>query len=460
MVITRFAPSPTGNLHIGGARTALFNWLYAKNKGGKFLLRIEDTDKTRSKNEYIENILESLEWLGINHDDSLVYQSERASKYEQTINQLLQSGNAYYCDCTKEDLDILRSEQQKAGIKPKYDGRNREKGLPYKKGSVIRFKTPTEGNIIVKDTLKGDVSVCNQELDDLIIQRSDGSATYNLTVVVDDIDMGVTNIIRGDDHLNNTYRQIHMMNALGYNPPIYTHLPLIMGEDKKRLSKRHGATSTYDLKKEGLLPISVINYLSRLGWSSGNKEKFTIEELIELFDIKNLNKSAAIFDYKKLYSLNKYFIKEIQIDDLYKEFICLTKKFDQLPKEKVIKIIEAQRDRCKTIQEIIDESEFFINENILIEDKLAVKFFTLKNKDIFESLYLGLNNISEWEISNIDTVIDSVMNKLNLKMPEFAKPTRLALTGNLSSPSINLTIFLLGKEACLKRILDAKRLIA
>ena len=269
MVITRFAPSPTGNLHIGGARTALFNWLYAKNKGGKFLLRIEDTDKTRSKNEYIENILESLEWLGINHDDSLVYQSERAPKYEQTINQLLQSGNAYYCDCTKEDLDILRSEQQKAGIKPKYDGRNREKGLPYKKGSVVRFKTPTEGNIIVKDTLKGDVSVCNQELDDLIIQRSDGSATYNLTVVVDDIDMGVTNIIRGDDHLNNTYRQIHMMNALGYNPPIYTHLPLIMGEDKKRLSKRHGATSTYDLKKEGLLPISVINYLSRLGWSSG-----------------------------------------------------------------------------------------------------------------------------------------------------------------------------------------------
>ena len=459
MIITRFAPSPTGNLHIGGARTALFNWLYAKNKGGKFLLRIEDTDKTRSKNEYIENILESLEWLGINHDDSLVYQSERASKYEQTINQLLQSGNAYYCDCTKEDLDILRSEQQKAGIKPKYDGRNREKGLPYKKGSVIRFKTPTEGNIIVKDTLKGDVSVCNQELDDLIIQRSDGSATYNLTVVVDDIDMGVTNIIRGDDHLNNTYRQIHMMNALGYNPPIYTHLPLIMGEDKKRLSKRHGATSTYDLKKEGLLPISVINHLSRLGWSSGNKEKFTIEELIELFDIKNLNKSAAIFDYKKLYSLNKYFIKEIQIDDLYKEFVCLTKKFDQLPKEKVIEIIEAQRDRCKTIQEIIDESEFFINENILIEDKLAVKFLTLKNKDIFESLYLGLNNISEWEISNIDTVIDSVMNKLNLKMPEFAKPTRLALTGNLSSPSINLTIFLLGKEACLKRILDAKRLI-
>ena len=197
MVITRFAPSPTGNLHIGGARTALFNWLYAKNKGGKFLLRIEDTDKTRSKNEYIENILESLEWLGINHDDSLVYQSERAPKYEQTINQLLQSGNAYYCDCTKEDLDILRSEQQKAGIKPKYDGRNREKGLPYKKGSVVRFKTPTEGNIIVKDTLKGDVSVCNQELDDLIIQRSDGSATYNLTVVVDDIDMGVTNINKG-----------------------------------------------------------------------------------------------------------------------------------------------------------------------------------------------------------------------------------------------------------------------
>ena len=280
MVITRFAPSPTGNLHIGGARTALFNWLYARNQGGKFLLRIEDTDKARSETKYVESILESFSWLGIDYDDSLVYQSERASIYKDAVNKLLESGDAYYCDCTKEELASLRTEQQKLGLKPKYDGRNRDLSQDYKEGSVVRFKTPLEGEISVEDTLKGEVTVQNSELDDLIIQRADGTATYNLTVVVDDIDMGVTNVIRGDDHLNNTYRQIHMMHALGYKIPQYTHIPLIMGEDRKRLSKRHGAVSAYDFRDQGILPISIINYLARLGWASGDKEKFTLEERI------------------------------------------------------------------------------------------------------------------------------------------------------------------------------------
>jgi len=459
MIITRFAPSPTGNLHIGGARTALFNWLYARNQAGKFLLRIEDTDKIRSETKYVESILESLEWLGINYDDTIVYQSERMQIYKEAVNKLLNTGHAYYCDCTKEDLDKMRSEQQKLGLKPKYDGRNRELALNYKDGCVVRFKTPLNGVINVNDSLKGGVSVNNTELDDLIIQRTDGSPTYNLTVVVDDIDMGITDVIRGDDHLNNTFRQIHMMNALNYEIPRYTHIPLIMGEDKKRLSKRHGATSAYELKNEGILPIAVINYLARLGWSSGDKEKFSIEELIELFNLGNLNKSSSIFDHKKLYSLNKYFIKELEVDDIYKEFISLTKDFNSLPKDKIIEIIEAQRDRCKTIAEIISESNFFINNDFIVENKLIEKYFNQDNLIIFNNLYNKLDKLNDWNLPNIQDVIDNTIHELNIDTPRFAKPVRVALTGTLSSPSIDLTIYLLGKETCLQRISSVKTLI-
>ena len=459
MVITRFAPSPTGNLHIGGARTALFNWLYAKNQGGKFLLRIEDTDKARSEAKYVESILESLDWLGINHDDSLIYQSDRTDKYKEAVNKLLESGHAYYCNCSKEDLDKLRSEQQKSGLKPKYDGRNRDKSLEKSVDTVVRFKTPLDGEISLNDTLKGAVTVNNKELDDLIIQRADGSPTYNLTVVVDDVEMGITNVIRGDDHLNNTYRQVHMMKALGYKTPTYTHIPLIMGEDRKRLSKRHGATSTYDFRSEGILPISIINYLARLGWAEGNKEKFTLEELVNLFNLKGLNKSASIFDYKKLYSLNKYFIKELEIHDLYKEFMHLTDDFKDFSEVKVIEIIEAQRDRCKTIKEIIEESQFFLSDNFDIDKKLASKFFIKNNESIFDRLSENLSNVEEWTLINVKEVIDTVMHTLELDLPNFAKPTRLALTGSLSSPSIDITIYLLGKESCIKRFSAAKILI-
>ena len=459
MIVTRFAPSPTGNLHIGGARTALFNWLYAKNQNGKFLLRIEDTDKSRSESKYVESILESLDWLGIDHDDSLIYQSERTNKYNEIINKLLEDGNAYYCNCTKEELDILRISQQKAGLKPKYDGRNRDKNLENKPNSVIRFKTPLDGEIIVNDTLKGEVSVNNQELDDLIIQRADGSPTYNLTVVVDDIDMGITNVIRGDDHLNNTFRQVHMMNALNYKLPTYTHIPLIMGEDRKRLSKRHGATSTYDFRKEGLLPISLINYLVRLGWASGDKEKFTLEELVELFSLNSLNKSSSIFDYKKLFSLNKYFMKELQINDLYKEFLFLTKDFNNFEKNKLMEIIDAQRDRCRTVKEIVDESQFFLSDDFNIDNKLIEKFLVKDNSVIFDSLISNLDSLSDWSLENIKQLVEDIMQSLNLDIPKFAKPVRVALTGSLSSPSIDITIYLLGKDSCLKRIKAAKTLI-
>ena len=460
MVITRFAPSPTGNLHIGGARTALFNWLFARNQGGKFLLRIEDTDKVRSETKYVESILESLNWLGIDYDDGLVYQSDRFDKYTLAIDKLLASGDAYYCNCSKEELDKLRSEQQKLGLKPKYDGRNRELSLEKGSDTVVRFKTPLEGQITLEDTLKGSVSVNNKELDDLIIQRADGTPTYNLTVVVDDIDMGITNVIRGDDHLNNTYRQSHMMNALGYKIPTYTHIPLIMGEDRKRLSKRHGATSTYDFRKEGFLPISIINYLARLGWSEGDKEKFTLEELIALFNLNSLNKSSSIFDYKKLNSLNKYFIKELQIDDIYKEFNNLTNDFNRFSEEKIIEIIEAQRDRCKTIKEIIDESQFFLSDDLAIDKKLIDKFLVEDNNKIFSSVITKLELINEWSLSNIKGAISDVMHELDLVLPKFAKPLRVALTGSLSSPSIDLTIYLLGKKSCIKRISAARTLIA
>ena len=460
MVITRFAPSPTGNLHIGGARTALFNWLYAKNQSGKFLLRIEDTDIKRSEDRYVENILESLEWLGIEYDDNLIYQSERSDLYKKAVNKLLEMDLAYYCDCSKEELEKLRTEQQKSGLKPKYDGRNREKGLEKGSNTVVRFKTPLNGEIIVRDTLKGNISVNNEELDDLIIQRADGSVTYNMSVVVDDIDMGITNTIRGDDHLNNTFRQMHIMNALGYKAPIYTHIPLIMGEDRKRLSKRHGATSTYEFRKEGFLSISIINYLARLGWAEGDKEKFTVEELIELFNLKNLNKSPSIFDYKKLYSLNKYFIKEIETIDLYNEFINLTSAFNVFSESKIMEIIDSQRDRCKTIGEIIEESKFLLFDEFQIDAKLVEKFMTNENQVIFDAVLDKLNKIDKWNISNIKDIVDDVIQMLDLKLPNFAKPIRVALTGSLSSPSIDLTIYLLGKESCIKRISAARTLIA
>ena len=460
MVITRFAPSPTGNLHIGGARTALFNWLYAKNQSGKFLLRIEDTDIKRSEDRYVENILESLEWLGIEYDDNLIYQSERSDLYKKAVNKLLEMDLAYYCDCSKEELEKLRTEQQKSGLKPKYDGRNREKGLENGPNTVVRFKTPLNGEIIVRDTLKGNISVNNEELDDLIIQRADGSVTYNMSVVVDDIDMGITNTIRGDDHLNNTFRQMHIMNALGYKAPIYTHIPLIMGEDRKRLSKRHGATSTYEFRKEGFLSISIINYLARLGWAEGDKEKFTVEELIELFNLKNLNKSPSIFDYKKLYSLNKYFIKEIETIDLYNEFINLTSAFNVFSESKIMEIIDSQRDRCKTIGEIIEESKFLLFDEFQIDAKLVEKFMTNENQVIFDAVLDKLNKIDKWNISNIKDIVDDVIQMLDLKLPNFAKPIRVALTGSLSSPSIDLTIYLLGKESCIKRISAARTLIA
>ena len=460
MVITRFAPSPTGNLHIGGARTALFNWLYAKNQSGKFLLRIEDTDIKRSEGKYVENILESLEWLGIEYDDNLIYQSERSDLYKKAVNKVLEMDLAYYCDCSKEELEKLRTEQQKSGLKPKYDGRNREKALEKGPNTVVRFKTPLNGEIIVRDTLKGNISVNNEELDDLIIQRADGSATYNMSVVVDDIDMGITNTIRGDDHLNNTFRQMHIMNALGYKAPIYTHIPLIMGEDRKRLSKRHGATSAYEFRKEGFLSISVINYLARLGWAEGDKEKFTVEELIELFNLKNLNKSPSIFDYKKLYSLNKYFIKEIETTDLYNEFINLTSAFNVFSESKIMEIIDSQRDRCKTIGEIIEESKFLLFDEFQIDAKLVEKFMTNENQVIFDAVLDKLNKIDKWNITNIKDIVDDVIQMLDLKLPNFAKPIRVALTGSLSSPSIDLTIYLLGKESCIKRISAARTLIA
>ena len=459
MVITRFAPSPTGHLHIGGARTALFNWLYAKSNSGLFLLRVEDTDKNRSEQQYTEGILEAMSWLGINPDKDIVYQSERTERYNEIIDKLLKENNAYYCNCSKEELESLRKDQQKKGLKPKYDGRNRDKGLKKEPGAVVRFKTPLEGEVTLNDTLKGKVSVNNKELDDLIIQRADGSPTYNLTVVVDDLDMGITNVIRGDDHLNNTFRQIHMIHALKSEMPVYTHIPLILGEDRKRLSKRHGAVSAYDFRSEGILPLSMVNYLARLGWSFGDKEKFTIEELVEFFRLDSLNKSSSIFDYNKLYNINKYFIKQSQIDDLYNEFIFLTGEFKDLGKTKILEIIEAQRDRCKSIKEIIDESKYFLDINIEINDKLMTKFIVESNRVIFESLLDDLNKIDNWSLVTIKDLIDNIMARLNLKLPEFAKPTRVALTGSLSSPSIDTTIFLLGKERCIKRLGVAKTLI-
>lgn len=452
MVITRFAPSPSGHLHLGSARTALFNWLLAKNNGGKFLLRIEDTDKERSKNQHIEDIINSLSWLGIDYDDNITYQSKRTDRYKDVIQQLLDNDSAYYCDCSSEELDQMRKEQQSKGLKPKYDGRNRNKELKYKKGNVIRFKTPQEGSIEFSDTLKGIISIDNKELDDLIIARSDGSPTYNLCVVVDDMDMGITHIIRGDDHVNNTPRQIHILNSLGYKLPTYSHLPLIMGSDGKKLSKRHGAVSVYDYRADGILPQAFINYLSRLGWGAGNKEKFLTEELISLFTVDGFNKSAANFDIKKLHSVNKYFMKELEIDDIYKEFRHLTSDYDYLGDEKIYQIINILRGRVKTVKEIIDNCVFLIDSDFDTPSNLRNKFFIKENLLLYGLIKDKILRISEWEQENIKLMIDSALDELSIEMPKFAQPIRVGLTGTTSSPSIDIIIFLLGKDECIKRI--------
>ena len=457
---TRFAPSPTGYLHIGGARTALFSWLYARHHQGKFVLRIEDTDRQRSTQQSVDAILRGMEWLGMDYDEGPYYQTERFDRYKQVIEQLLDEGKAYRCYCTRAELDALRTEQQKNKQKPRYDGRYREHKGPVPSGvdPVIRFKNPLEGDVIITDQVLGQIIINNCELDDLIIARSDGTPTYNLTVVVDDMDMAISHVIRGDDHINNTPRQINILTAMGGELPTYAHLPMILGGDGKRMSKRHGAVSVSAYAEQGYLPEALMNYLVRLGWSHGDQEVFSVSEMVELFSLDNVNKSAAAFDIDKLQWLNQYYIKSAT-DQTIANWLAqaFVKKGITYPdNEKLTAVAAIQKDRCKTVNELTEQSEyFFVNDIHAYDEKSVNKHFKATTTELFNAMLASFEAITEWTAANIQTAINTYIETNDLKLGQVAPPLRVAITGSANSPSIDITLELVGKVKVLKRIQQA-----
>lgn len=450
---TRFAPSPTGNLHIGGARTALFNFLLARNKGGEFLLRIEDTDALRSEAKYTEDILSSMKWLGLAHDGEAVFQTQRSEYYKSYTKKLLDSGRAYHCHCSQERIDELRKKALENKGKPRYDGRCRDKNLPPAPGSVVRFKGPLAGESSWNDLIKGPISFNNEELDDLVLVKSDGLPTYNWAVVVDDASMGITHIVRGDDHVNNTPRQILLYEALGADIPQFGHLPMIHGTDKKKLSKRQGASSVLDYREAGYLPQALVNYLARLGWSSGDREIFTLEEMIELFSLDSVGKSAAVFNQDKLDWLNSHYIKETPpeaLSELLWPYLA-AKGRTHPGKESLIDITLTVRERGKTLAEMAEKADFYLVPLPALNPKDAAKLLTPDGKDILITFRESLNTIPPSH-EDFDALLTKLSESRGIKKGAAAQPLRLALTGETASPGLYDIIKILGPEKVAARI--------
>ena len=456
-IVTRFPPSPTGYLHVGGARTALFNWLYARHTRGRFVLRIEDTDKVRSTKASVDAIFEALEWLGIDWDDGPYFQSERFDLYTEYIDKLIQSGHAYYCTCSPEEIDAMRKEAMATGGKPKYDGTCREKGLARSADAVVRFKAPLVGSTIIKDVIKGLIEFQNSELDDFVIARSDGSPTYNFVVVVDDITMGINTIIRGDDHVMNTPKQIQLYKALGCELPVYGHVPMVLGSDRTRLSKRHGAMSVTAYRDMGYLPEAVLNYLVRLGWSHGDQEFFHTDELIEKFSLENIGKSAGIFDQEKLQALNADHIQAMAPDKLYPHLQPFLEKagYDPGPGEHIETIITTLNQRSKTLVEMAAAAGFYFADEIEYEEKAAKKFLKPAALEPVTLLLEKLTALKEFEEKALEDVFRAVMAETGLKLGKIAQPVRVALTGRTASPGIFEIIEIIGREKVLKRLAKA-----
>jgi glutamyl-tRNA synthetase len=458
-VKVRFAPSPTGFLHIGGVRTALFNWLFAKNHGGKFVLRIEDTDLSRSTEESIEEILESMRWLGLDWDEGPFRQTERQEIYSKKVEQLLSAGKAYHCYCTPEELDRKRSEAQKAGNKPKYDGTCRERSdSPEGAPSVVRFKAPIEGTVVVEDLLRGKVIFDIAELDDLILQRTDGTPTYNFVVVVDDSEMDITHVIRGDDHLSNTPRQCLLYDALDYPRPKFTHISMILGQDKSRLSKRHGATSALVYRDMGYLPDAMINYLARLGWSHGDQEIFSREELIKYFSFDSVHTSAAVFDADKLSWLNEHYIKSTPPEELVPHLephlikTGVLEKDHGLSLQEIARVIPCLNERAKTLVEMAEKSAFFFKKEVEFDEKARSKFLTEEARPLLEKMIAGFSTLDDFSAESIESLFKKIVEEEGMKLGKLAQPVRVALTGTTVSPGIYDVILLLGKEETLKRL--------
>lgn len=458
MVRTRFAPSPTGHLHIGSVRTALFNWLFARHHGGVFILRIEDTDKARSTEESTSAIFEALKWLGLDWDEGPFYQSERTNIYKEHLEILMNQGKAYRCYCDPDELEEKRKQALAQGKKPKYDGKCRELTKVYPdKPFAIRFKAPQSGQTEVKDLIKGKIVFENSELDDLILCRRDGTPTYNFVVVVDDITMEITHIIRGDDHLNNTPRQILLYQALSYPLPDFAHMPLTLGKDKARLSKRHGATSVIAYREMGYLPQAMVNFLVRLGWSYGDQEIFSVDELVEKFNLENVGKSAGIFNPDKLLWLNGHYIKEEADENLARLLIPFLEKRDVRVDDRkyLVKIIKGFKERSRTLEEMADAALFYFKGKIDYEPKAAKKFLTLETVDIFTEIIGRFEKAKDFNEEEIETIFNQFTSERNITLGQLAQPQRVALTGGTASPGIYEVVSNLGKEKVIKRLRDA-----
>lgn len=458
MVRTRFAPSPTGFLHIGGARTALYCWLYAKKTQGTFILRIEDTDLERSTPESVQAILDGMNWLNLKQDEGPYYQTKRFDRYAEVIASMLANGTAYRCYCSKERLETLREQQMANKEKPRYDGLCRD--LPLQPGApfVVRFRNPTEGSVVFDDLVRGKVSFENSELDDLIIARTDGTPTYNFTVVVDDWDMKITHVIRGDDHVNNTPRQINILQALGATPPLYAHVPMILGSDGKRLSKRHGAQGVMEYRDMGFLPEALLNYLARLGWSHGDQEIFTMDELIQYFEITDIHRSPAAFNEEKLLWLNQHYLKTSDPARVAQELAWHMSEIgvSTLKGPALTEVIAAQAERVKTLREMAEKSRYFYEPVVLGAEQVAqcdpalVPAFTAV-RDALETI--------DWMRETIHGVLVAVAESHGLKMGKIAQPIRVMMTGGTVSPSIDLTIQLIGRDCAIERINNAISLL-
>jgi glutamyl-tRNA synthetase len=453
----RFAPSPTGYLHIGGARTALFNYLLARKERGTFVLRIEDTDVERSTQESVDAILQAMDWLGLSYDEGPFYQSERYDLYKSKVTELLEKGLAYRCYCSAAELDAKREEAMKSGGKPRYDGTCRERTDHPDAPFVVRFKTPHEGSTSFVDRIKGRITVENAELDDLIIQRTDGNPTYNFVVVIDDAEMRINLIIRGDDHVNNTVRQIPMFMALGYEVPEFAHVPMILGADKKRLSKRHGATSVMVYREMGFLPEAMVNYLVRLGWSCGDEEIFSMADLIEKFSLDNVGRSAGVFNPDKLLWLNEHYIKTgdpVRLGGLVAELlegqgVTVNGGPDMTA------VVKTLQDRSKTLVEMANAARFYFEAPTVYNEEAAAKFLNKEHRELLQLLIKQLGELKNFDAENIEGAFKAIMEKSGLKLGKIGPTVRVALTGGTVSPGIYDVIAVLGQSAVMARLQKA-----
>ena len=457
-VRTRFAPSPTGVLHLGSVRTALFSWLYARHHGGQFVLRIEDTDRERSTPENVEAIFDGMTWLNLDADEKPIYQTERFDRYREVTEQWLEEGKAYHCYCTREELEEMRERQMAEGGQVGYDGRCRDRQEP-REGvdPVVRFRNPADGSVVVNDAVRGRVEFDNQQLDDLIIARSDGTPTYNFCVVVDDSDMHITHVIRGDDHLNNTPRQINMFEALGETPPSFAHLPMILGADGAKLSKRHGAVDIRDYRDEGYLPEALLNYLVRLGWSHGDQEVFSMDEMIEFFDIEDVNQSASSFNPEKLRWLNQQHIKAAPAERLAKELQPYLEQlgYDVDSGSKPEDVVEAYRDRAETLREMAESARYCYEDFEEFDAKAAKKHLRPVILEPLQALAARLADLDEWVADKIEAAIEETAAAHEINMGKLGQPLRVAVTGAGVSPPIDVTVCLVGRERTAQRLAKA-----